>query len=469
MEGNVQDSCETGFSVVLVEKVMQGAKRRGLMEVWSRMLLGRRSRRKTAYRPEQRTVAVLAHLAAGLSGIGPGNLWLRPNSEVQHLAGGHFPDQGTVHRWLDGVTAEQVALWREHLPGVMRTHGQFWKRLRSSERLVVDVDAQGMIARGAKFTAAAYGHLGDGIARGFQRVVSSVGETREVLDELVCPGNTTLMSVLPKMIDGLNRVFTEDWRERVIVRTDAHGGTAANLHVLQTSKYHYVSRLQSHWAVQRLRREIAARALQTFDAGHSNSSRAEFWDMPQWTFRGRGKLQVITRAIVFRETRADGTEFWWVLLTDLSDPSANDLWTLYHQRGGTIEEYNDQSERAFHLRQLRTSHLPGLCVMQVLVGWCWNLIQWETADLQLPDQKPTRAEPPPNNPEPPSLDTNLRPLKTVAHDLQHLLERASHCGLILSRHPETPLEVTDAIHTRESTTWLNWLKRAAQIQLLLSS
>ena len=107
--------------------------------------------------------------------------------------------------------------------------------------------------------------------------------------------------------------------------------------------------------------------------------------------------------------------------------------------------------------------------MQALVGLCWNLIQWETADLQLPDQKPTRAEPPHIIPEPPSLDTTSRPLKAASHDLQHLLERASHCGLILSRQPQTPLEVTDAIHTRESTTWLNWLKRAAQIQLLLSS
>ena len=107
--------------------------------------------------------------------------------------------------------------------------------------------------------------------------------------------------------------------------------------------------------------------------------------------------------------------------------------------------------------------------MQALVGLCWNLIQWETADLQLPDQKPTRAEPPHIILEIPSLDTTIRPLKTASHDLQHLLERASYCGLILSHQPQTPLEVADAIHTRESTTWLNWLKRAAQIQRLLSS
>lgn len=185
--------------------------------------------------------------------------------------------------------------------------------------------------------------------------------------------------------------------------------------------------------------------------------------MPQWTFHGRGKLPVQTRAIVFRETRADHTEFWWVLLTDLREESTHELWTLYHQRGGTIEEYNDQSERAFHLRQLRTSHLPGLCVLQALVGLCWNLIRWEIADLQLPESSPPHSEQF-------TSDTRTCDSRTVpSHDLQHLLERASRCGLFLRRQAQTPLEATDTIHTQESSAWLNWLKRATQIQWLLSS
>ena len=53
---------------------------------------------------------------------------------------------------------------------------------------------------------------------------------------------------------------------------------------------------------------------------------------------------------------------------------------LSHQHGDTIDEVYVQSERAFHLRQLRPSQLPGLCVMQTLIGLCSNLIHWETAD-----------------------------------------------------------------------------------------
>lgn len=256
----------------------------------------------------------------------------------------------------------------------------------------------------------------------------------------------------------------------MIVRCDAHGGTAANLHALQTANHHGVSRLQSHWAVQRLRREIRTLAPQTFEPSDTNSARVEFGDMPQWTFHGRGQLQVPTRAIVFRETRADHTEFWWVLLTDLREESAHELWTLYHQRGGTIEEYNDPSERAFHLRQLRTSHLPGLCVLQALVGLCWNLIHWETADLQLPEPSSKPPEPSALPAEQFPLDPATRPRRSASsYDLQHLLERASHCGLLLKRQPQTPREAAAAIHTNVSHARLNSLKRATQMQLPLSS
>lgn len=71
-------------------------------------------------------------------------------------------------------------------------------------------------------------------------------------------------------------------------------------------------------------------------------------------------------------------------------------------RVGTIEESKDQSEHAFYLRQLRTSHLPGLCVLQALVGLCRNLIGWETADGQLPEsgRRPTRNSSPPTTRRP---------------------------------------------------------------------
>src|SRR5262249_11759263 len=87
----------------------------GVRDAWAQLPLGNPSQRRTAYRPQQRVAAVLAGLAAGLTGIAPGNTWLRPNSALVALLGGRFPDQGTIHRWLDQATAEQAAHFRDHL------------------------------------------------------------------------------------------------------------------------------------------------------------------------------------------------------------------------------------------------------------------------------------------------------------------------------------------------------------------
>ena len=53
----------------------------------------------------------------------------------------------------------------------------------------------------------------------------------------------------------------------------------------------------------------------------------------------------------------------------------------YHEQGGTIEEYHDQSERAYYLEVMRTGNLHGLNVVQALVGLCWNLARWASEPL----------------------------------------------------------------------------------------
>ena len=75
-----------------------------------------------------------------------------------------------------------------------------------------------------------------------------------------------------------------------------------------------------------------------------------------------------------------------MLLTDLKRGSAPRLWAEYCQRSGTIEEYNDQSERAYHLEVMRTGNFAGLNAVQSLVGLCWNLTRWATEDLALPPE-----------------------------------------------------------------------------------
>src|SRR5262245_31269172 len=105
----------SGFSVVVAERVLRLADSLELVAEWRRLEFGRPSGRVTSYPTDQRITAVLAGLACGLRGVAPGNLLLRPNSALRQRLGGRFPDQGTIHRWLGQVTAEQAAGLRRHL------------------------------------------------------------------------------------------------------------------------------------------------------------------------------------------------------------------------------------------------------------------------------------------------------------------------------------------------------------------
>jgi hypothetical protein len=448
----------SGFSVVMVEKLLSLARDLGLLALWQSLWLGNPTKRSNSYQPPQRIAAVLAGLAWGLKGIAPGNLVLRPNSAVRAAVGGAFPDQGTIHRWLEQTTPEQAERLRAHLHQVVRTHGQFWHVLRAGRRLVIDLDAQGMVARGkSRFPEADVGHLGEGIERGYQRLVAYAGDTREVLDEYVRPGTGSLLRELPAQLAGLNEIFGAEWRGQIMIRVDAHGGTLQNLQALQTAGYHYLCRLMPQGAVDRLRRDVCGAPGQVFAARDANGQlhTVECWDRPAWQLTN-GRRVVQTRAVVYREVFPSGHESWRVLLTDLPEPGPEELWTEYHQRGGTIEEYNDQSERAYHLQVLRTGGLSGLSAFHALVALCWNLTEWACENLQLP---PSPA---------PGADRE-RWTAARALDRSQLLWRASHCGLNLFRAgPHAILEVEDTAHTPESCGWRRWLRQLLQQRISLA-
>ncbi len=374
------------------------------------------------------------------------------------MLGGRFPDQGTIHRWLETVTPEQAQAWRTHLHGVVREHGQWRQELWSDRMLTVDVDGQGLIARGQRFERAAGGYMHDGLDRGFQRYVAYVGVTREVLDELLVPGNETLMSTLPEVVRGLNEVFRTDERDRVLLRTDSHGGTRENLLFVRKNGYHYLCPLYSYWAVERAKRYVADRRGAWFPYTDSTGQvhRIEYWVLRRWEISGRGcQPKLRTRATVYCNHSSASGRRWLVLLTDLKRETGARAWSHYHERSGTIEEYNDQSERAYHLDVMRTAQLEGLKAVHSLVGLCWNLTRWATCELLLPPVLSPRADLSAWMPAP-------------QLDMSHLLARASQSGLRLERTENGMLEVEDVARTTESAAWLHWLRQPVQRRLRLA-
>jgi hypothetical protein len=442
-----------------VERLFREAEVLGLGEAWTQLPLGHPARRRTAYRPEQRIAAVLAGLAAGLKGIAPGNTFLRLNPALQARLGGRFPDQGTSHRWLDQVTADQAARVRDHLQEVARTHGRFWEVLYSRDYLVVDVDGQGLVARGQRFERATWGYLGEGIDRGYLRYVCYAGQTHEVLDEFLVAGNRTLMSQLPRVLEGLDAVIPRAYRDRVVVRGDAHLGTIGNLRELRAHGYHYLCPLQSWSAIKRLRQHVEGKRGSWFREVDSTGQEhhVQFWVLRRWRLSGKGKSRkVTTRATVSCDHRPGDKPRWTVLVSDRRGVKGRPLWNCYPERGGTIEEYNDQAERAYHLEVMRTSHFDGLNALHALIGLCWDLTQWALEELRLPPVQAPQA-------------AALNWVAAATLDLSAVLQRAAYSGLRLYRTGVGGvLEVEDTAETAESVAWRRWLQQPIQLRLRLT-
>jgi hypothetical protein len=463
MQGTQAGPCRpvvgNGFSVVMSERILHQAEVLQLPQAWAKLGLGHVSRRRTAYLAEQRIAAVLAGLACGLRGVAPGNTTLRPNAALQTRLGGRFPDQGTIHRWLDHVSTEQAAQLRAHLHATVRQHGRFGLLLYGRDLLTVDVDAQGLVARGQRFERAADGYLGEGIDHGYQRYVAYVGATGEVLDEFLAPGNQSLMRQLPALLDGLDAVIPWSRRQRVLLRGDSHLGTINNLRECRRRRYHYLCPL-GHWAaVKRARAAVQGRRGRRCEeidrAGRRH--RLQFWLLRGWQLCGKGRQRRLhTQATVYCDQVDGGQPHWTVLVSDLKRLQGRRSWQLYQQRAGTIEEYNDQSERAYHLEVLRSGHFEGLQALHSLIGLCWNLTRWATEELRLPPLQAPQAPPP-------AWEAAAR------MDLGALLERAAHSGLRLYRAaPQATLEVEDTAQTAESTAWRCWLQQPIQLRLCLT-
>jgi hypothetical protein len=267
------------------------------------------------------------------------------------------------------------------------------------------------------------------------------------------------MSQLPEALAGLAAVIPRGYRDRVVLRLDAHGGTIGNLREIRRQGYHYVCPPQSWSACKRLREQIRWRRGGWFEAADSTGQvrRVQFWVIPRWQLSGKGRgRKVYTRATAYHERRADGQREWGVLLTDLKREKGQRLWRRYHGRGGAIEEYNDQAERAYHLGVVRTGHFEGLQGVHALVGLCWDLTRWATASLRLPPAEAPQADP-------------ARWVQAIALDLAGLQERAARCGLRLYRaRPGAVLEVEDTAGTPESAARCRWLQQPIQLRLRLT-
>jgi hypothetical protein len=444
-------------SPLMAVKLFAVAGRLGLNGVWSSLWIGRPTQRKNAYLAPHRIQALLAGLACGLTGIASGNLWIRNDPALRDACGGAFPDQGTIHRWLSAVDPSQVEAFRQHLFSAVKQHGRFRQALAGPEGLVIDLDAQGIVANGQRFEQTALGWMNGTFQRGYQRLVCYCATTREVLDERLEPGNASLMTAFSRLLDSLNELFTPEERSGVLLRGDGHAGTVAAILRAQKDGYRYLLKLQHSSTIERLRKAVANHRAEEFE---TSSGVVRCWDVSDWKITNKDgrERSATTRVVLFQDPAGEsGCDRWWGVAVNANKP-ARELWQLYRDRGGAIEEYFDQSFRAYHLDVKRTSPREGLELVHLLAALCWNLLNWELSELSLP---PARS---PNQPD------RIYWIRADRLDLEKVLERSRHSGIRFRRRTDDGGRVMaeDAIGTLESRAWSRWLNRPTQRLLRLA-
>jgi len=459
MEGISRQQAEpvsgSGSSPLAAIKVMDLAAKFRIDRAWAGLWLGHPTARKSAYRAEHRIRSLLAGLACGLRGISAGNQWLRQEPAMRTLCDGRFPDQGTIHRWLEAVNPMQVVQLRKHLQQSVRQHGRFRHQLGLPGGIIVDVDAQGIVAAGQRFVQAKLGWMGDDFERGFQRLVCYCASTGEVLDEQLEPGDGSLLTGMSGLLDSLDELFAPEDRPQVWLRGDGHAGTIATIGRVQQAGYQYVLKLFHSRTVDRIRKAVADLPGEDFPTPQGT---ARCWDIPAWTLTNKDGPQrhVTTRVVLFADPPNDGGRRQWWAVAVSGSRAAAEFWQMYRDRGGAIEEYFDQSFRAYHLEIKRTSGLTGLEAVHLLAGLCWNLLRWELAELRLP---PATAP--------------IRPREAWVRadqlDLSAVLERSRYSGVRFRVNPDSGAVLAeDTIGTPESAAWSQWLKRPVQRLLLLA-
>jgi hypothetical protein len=269
------------------------------------------------------------------------------------------------------------------------------------------------------------------------------------------------MSQFPVLLAGLDEVLPRGSRHRGGLRGDAHLGTIGNLRDCRAHGYHELCGLQSWSAEKRLREHGQQKGQRGgwFEEVDSQGQphRLQYWNVPHGRLSGKGKSRKLrTQATVYCEHKPEGTKEWRVLVSDLKREKGRRLWQHYHQRGGTIEEYHDQAERAYHLEIVRTGNFAGLNGWHSWIGLCWNLTRWATEQLLLP---PLQAPQAPRS----------RWQAAWRMDLSAVLARGAHSGLRLYRaRVGGGLEVEDTAGTAESHAWRCWLQEPIQLRLPLT-
>jgi hypothetical protein len=142
--------------------------------------------RRTGFTVVQKSLALLATLAAGCHSAREGDFVLQPDPLAAAVLGlPRWPRSSQLTRLLRAFGGQHVAALRRAAEDVLAEQSTVRRRLRRGERVVMDVDQTDLPANGRTYPATACGHFRKKGVRGYQATAVFAGDTGVGEDELL--------------------------------------------------------------------------------------------------------------------------------------------------------------------------------------------------------------------------------------------------------------------------------------------
>ena len=333
--------------------------------------------RRTGFTVVQKSLALLASLAAGCGSARDSDFVLKSDAVAASVLGlPRWPHSSQLTRQLRAFGGQHVAALRRAFEDVLVQHSAVRWRLRRGERVVVDVDQTDLPANGRTYEATARGHFKKKGARGYQATAVFAGDTGggddEVLATFLDAGNAHATWRFGDVLDALERVLGPlTHLPGLVLRFDCQYATADDLAVLMQRHIHFVGRVYADQTAATWAHELGARLA---------------WlelNPIKWVAElGVGPVSptrpdVVCRRLLVRATGARHRCGYTAIVTDLPPEvlSAQDLEPFYEARQ-TIEGWLSEATAALQLKGLWSRSFWGLSAFLVYAALASNLLNW---------------------------------------------------------------------------------------------
>ncbi len=362
------------------------------MKIWERITetvtIPQKVRQHT---PLNKLLDCFINILAGGAGVVEVNTRVRPDIAVQRAFGrSTCAEQSTISDTLNACTPDTVVQMRSALKSILRTHSQSCRHDYQTGWLLLDVDVTGLVA----------GRQGEGVSKGYfphqqnrrGRQLGRVIATRynEIIFERLYDGKRQLDRSLLELLSGAEEVLNlaENQRKMTIIRSDAGGGTDANLNGVLSREYQILIKVKN-WR----RAEKLAASVQAWFPDPKVAGREIGWvTQPQVYVRP-------TRQLALRERKKNGKWSYHVIVLTLSDallfelcdqpaptcPSPVEILLAamhaYDRRGGGAETQNRNDKQGLSLMHRNKHKFAAQEMLVLLAQLAHNVVIWTRNDL----------------------------------------------------------------------------------------